>query len=36
MLFEKSKAVMLTIDPGTGAILAANQAAESYYGYSNR
>ncbi|MET0020096.1 MAG: EAL domain-containing protein [Candidatus Thiodiazotropha sp. 6PLUC1] len=34
MLFEKSKAVMLTIDPVTGKILAANQAAESYYGYS--
>lgn len=36
MLFEKSKAVMLTIDPATGVILAANQAAESYYGYSNQ
>ncbi|ODB97479.1 hypothetical protein A3196_12370 [Candidatus Thiodiazotropha endoloripes] len=33
MLFEKSKAIMLTIDPGNGAILAANHAAEIYYGY---
>ncbi|MCG8040696.1 MAG: EAL domain-containing protein [Candidatus Thiodiazotropha endolucinida] len=34
MLFEKSKATMLTIDPGSGGILAANHAAEIYYGYS--
>ncbi|MCG7929272.1 MAG: EAL domain-containing protein [Candidatus Thiodiazotropha lotti] len=33
MLFEKSKAIMITIDPGTGKILAANHAAEIYYGY---
>ncbi|MCG8488134.1 MAG: EAL domain-containing protein [Chromatiales bacterium] len=33
MLFEKSKAVMLTIDPTSGAVLAANHAAEIYYGY---
>lgn len=33
MLFEKSKAVMLIIDPNTGNIVAANSAAEKYYGY---
>lgn len=33
MLFEANKAVMLTIDPQTGSILAANNAAVDYYGY---
>ncbi|MES9971585.1 MAG: EAL domain-containing protein [Candidatus Thiodiazotropha sp.] len=33
MLFEANKAVMLTIDPDTGTILAANNAAVDYYGY---
>ncbi|MBT3063903.1 MAG: EAL domain-containing protein [Candidatus Thiodiazotropha sp.] len=34
MLFEANKAVMLTIDPGTGLILFANRAAVEYYGYT--
>ncbi|MEW8505410.1 MAG: EAL domain-containing protein [Candidatus Thiodiazotropha sp.] len=34
MLFEANKAVMLTIDPTTGSIIAANRAAVEYYGYS--
>jgi len=33
-LFEKSKAVMLIIDPNEGNILAANRAAEEFYGVS--
>jgi diguanylate cyclase (GGDEF)-like protein/PAS domain S-box-containing protein len=33
MLFEANKAVMLTIEPDTGDILAANKAAIDYYGY---
>ncbi|MEW8028231.1 MAG: EAL domain-containing protein [Candidatus Thiodiazotropha sp.] len=34
MLFEANKAVMLTIDPDSGSILAANRAAAEYYGYT--
>jgi diguanylate cyclase (GGDEF)-like protein/PAS domain S-box-containing protein len=34
MLFEQNKAVMLILDPEDGKLLAANQAAEEYYGYS--
>jgi len=34
-LFRDSQAVMLMIDPDSGAILDANQAAVSYYGYSS-
>lgn len=34
MLFEANKAVMLTIEPDTGVILAANKAAIEYYGYA--
>lgn len=33
-VFEKSKAVMLLIDPDTGKIEKANNAAVSFYGYS--
>ncbi|PVV26752.1 MAG: hypothetical protein B6D79_05305 [gamma proteobacterium symbiont of Ctena orbiculata] len=33
MLFEANKAVMLTIDPDTGTILAANNAAVDFYRY---
>ena len=32
-LFESAKAVMLILDPETGAILDANPAAEHFYGY---
>ena len=31
--FEKNKSVMLLIDPASGEIVAANQAAVTYYGY---
>jgi diguanylate cyclase (GGDEF)-like protein/PAS domain S-box-containing protein len=34
MFFEANKAVMLAIEPDTGAILAANRAAIDYYGYT--
>ncbi len=34
MLFEANKAVMLAIDPDTGNIIAANEAAVEYYGYT--
>lgn len=34
ILFENHKNVMLLVDPGTGQILEANQAAVKYYGYS--
>jgi diguanylate cyclase (GGDEF)-like protein/PAS domain S-box-containing protein len=34
MLFEANKAVMLAIDPDTGHIIAANNAAVDYYGYT--
>ncbi|MCK7575962.1 MAG: CHASE domain-containing protein [Chromatiales bacterium] len=33
-LFESAKAVMLILDPETGAILDANPAAQRFYGYS--
>ncbi|NWF39353.1 PAS domain S-box protein [Mariprofundus sp. NF] len=33
-LFENNKCVELVIDPDTGAIIAANRAAELFYGYS--
>ncbi|MDK0748955.1 PAS domain-containing protein, partial [Clostridium perfringens] len=32
-MFRTHDAIMLLIDPGTGAILDANDAAEAYYGY---
>lgn len=32
-IFEKHRAVMLLIDPATGAIVDANQAAAAFYGY---
>jgi PAS domain S-box-containing protein len=31
--FEKSRSVMLQLEPGSGEIIAANQAAAAYYGY---
>lgn len=34
-IFERSQAVKLMIDPVTGAIVAANAAARTYYGYSD-
>lgn len=34
--FEKNKAVMLVIDPETGTIVDANEAAQQYYGYSKK
>ncbi len=34
MIFEKSSSIMLLIDPDTGDILDANNAAVTYYGYS--
>ena len=33
MLFEQSESVMLLVDPESGAIVQANEAAASYYGY---
>ena len=33
-VFEKSSSAMLLIDPSSGEIVAANQAASAYYGYS--
>ncbi len=33
-IFEKHRAVMLLIDPATGTIVDANQAAEKFYGYT--
>jgi PAS domain S-box-containing protein len=33
-MFQKHSAVMLLIDPESGAIIDANRAAESFYGYS--
>lgn len=33
-LFENNQAVMMLIDPGTGAIVEANKAAVRFYGYS--
>jgi len=33
-MFDRHHAVMLLIDPDTGAIIDANAAAQSYYGYS--
>ncbi|MEJ2610475.1 MAG: EAL domain-containing protein [Candidatus Thiodiazotropha sp.] len=33
--FEKNKAVMLAVDPKNGQILAANDAAVNFYGYSH-
>ncbi len=33
-LFNKNSSVMLIIDPGNGAIVDANDAASSFYGYS--
>jgi PAS domain S-box-containing protein len=35
-LFESAKAVMIIIDPETGAILDANPAAQRFYGYDHR
>ncbi len=35
-LFARNKAVMLLIDPATGAILEANAAAQRFYGYTRR
>ncbi len=35
-MFEKNSAVMLLIDPHTGAILDANRSAESFYGYDKQ
>jgi diguanylate cyclase (GGDEF)-like protein/PAS domain S-box-containing protein len=34
MLFEANRAVMLTIEPDSGAIVAANKAAIDFYGYT--
>ncbi len=34
--FEKNKSVMLLIEPATGAIIEANLAAASYYGYAQQ
>jgi|GEM_PF-3328252 len=34
LLFERSQAVMIIIEPTTGQILEANPAAENFYGYS--
>lgn len=34
MLFENHKSIMLLIDPDSGSIVEANQAAVSYYGYT--
>jgi PAS domain S-box-containing protein len=34
LIFEKHAAIMLLIEPETGAILYANQAAAAFYGYS--
>jgi PAS domain S-box-containing protein len=33
-LFELNRAIMLLIDPGSGAIIQANQAASDFYGWS--
>ncbi len=35
-LFEKNKSVMLLIEPTNGAIIEANQAAVTYYGYQQQ
>jgi PAS domain S-box-containing protein len=35
-LFEANGSIMLLIDPSTGAIAAANQAASAYYGYPSQ
>ena len=34
-MFELNSAVMLIVDPGTGAVVDANSAASRYYGYSH-
>jgi PAS domain S-box-containing protein len=34
--FEKNKSVMLLIEPASGEIIAANQAAVTYYGYAQQ
>ncbi len=34
LMFERHAAIMLLIDPGTGEIIDANQAAVDFYGYS--
>ena len=34
-IFRKNKSVMLLIDPETGQILDANQAAHNFYGHKN-
>ena len=36
MLFEKNKAVMLIIDPDDGHLIAANQSAVEFYGYTGK
>ena len=33
LMFERHAAIMLLIDPGTGEIIDANQAAVDFYGY---